>query len=81
MADENTDPAQAKRIEELKSAARFLLWCKENNKNTDLAEEWILALIEKLWPTLPASVPTPLPTLPTGNTGSASDQTPRGIRG
>lgn len=46
MSDQNA--LQASIIAELKSAAHFLLWCKENDKNTDLAEEWILALVQKL---------------------------------
>lgn len=48
MIEENTLKAQIQRIEELKAAAQFLRWCRENEKSCELAEEWILALVAKL---------------------------------
>lgn len=48
MDDENTLSAQVKRIDELKAAAGFLRWCRDNDKNCELAEEWVLALVDSL---------------------------------
>lgn len=48
MNEENTLSAQAEILIELHAAARFLRWCKANEKNTDLAEEWLLGLVERL---------------------------------
>lgn len=48
MDEENTLNAQVRKLDELKAAANFLRWCRDNDKNCELAEQWVLELVDKL---------------------------------